>query len=178
MGISATDAFDRDDPGAPCGEEGDLTSDLQSDHRCPQWGRHRDLFPLEWSVITPPRHPLTRLRRVTLRDIVGTPLILFERGSTGRQHVIDAFYAAGLSPRIEMETTNTEIIVRMVEAGLGISIVPLLASGIVTRGRKVAVRSLAKQVRPIHSGLLKRRGENLSPASAEFIKFLAPSASR
>jgi DNA-binding transcriptional LysR family regulator len=137
---------------------------------------YRNLFPLEWSLITPPRHPLSRLAKVSLRDIAETPLILFERGSTGRQHVIDAFHAAGLSPRIEMETTNTEIIVRMVEAGLGISIVPLLASGVVTKGRKVAVRSLARQVRPIQSGLLKRRGQSLSPASAEFMKFLLPAA--
>ena len=41
-----------------------------------------------------------------------------------------------------METTNTEIIVRMVEAGLGISIVPLFANGIVTKGHKVAGRGL------------------------------------
>jgi DNA-binding transcriptional LysR family regulator len=150
---------------------------LAAPYETPSELEYRDLFPLEWSLITPPRHPLTRPTRVTLRDIVDTPLILFERGSTGRQHVIDAFHAAGLSPRIEMETTNTEIIVRMVEAGLGISIVPLLASGIVTKGRKVAVRSLAKQVRPIRSGLLKRRGQSLSPASAEFVKFLTLPAS-
>ena len=49
------------------------------------------------------------------------PLILFERGSTGRRHVMDAFHAEGLSPRVDMEATNTEIIVRMVEAGLGVS---------------------------------------------------------
>ena len=100
------------------------------------------------------------------------PLILFERGSTGRQHVIDAFHAEGLSPRVDMETTNTEIIVRMVEAGLGVSIVPLMPSGVVTRGRRVGVRSLAGQVRPIHSGILTRRGEQLSPASRKFIEFL------
>jgi hypothetical protein len=41
----------------------------------------------------------------------------------------------------------------------------------------VAVRSLAKQVRPIRSGLLKRRGQSLSPASAEFVKFLTLPAS-
>jgi DNA-binding transcriptional LysR family regulator len=129
-------------------------------------------------LITPRHHPLARLKKVSLRQIVGTPLILFERGSTGRQHVIDAFHGAGLSPRIEMEATNTEIIVRMVEAGMGISIVPLLASGIVTKGRRVAVRSLARQVRPIQSGLLKRRGEALSPASVAFIKFLTPPEGR
>jgi DNA-binding transcriptional LysR family regulator len=133
-----------------------------------------NLFPLEWSLIAPARHPLSRKKKVTLRDVADTPLILFERGSTGRQHVIDAFHAAGFSPRIEMETTNTEIIVRMVEAGLGVSIVPLLASGVVTKGRKVTVRSLAKQVRPIQSGVLRRRGETLTPASAEFMRFLLP----
>ena len=36
-----------------------------------------------------------------------------------RQHVVDGFHVSGLSPRAEMETTNTEIIVRMVEAGPG-----------------------------------------------------------
>ena len=84
------------------------------------------LFSLSWKAIAPPRHPLLRKKRVRLADLVDQPLILFERGSTGRQHVIDAFHEHGLSPRVEMETTNTEIIVRMVEAGLGVSIVPLL----------------------------------------------------
>jgi DNA-binding transcriptional LysR family regulator len=151
---------------------------LAAPYETPPELEYRNLFPLEWSLITPRRHPLAQLKKLSLRQIVSTPLILFERGSTGRQHVIDAFHAAGLSPRIEMETTTTEIIVRMVEAGMGISIVPLLASGVVTKGRKVEVRSLARQVRPIQSGLLKRRGEALSPASVAFIKFLAPPANR
>jgi DNA-binding transcriptional LysR family regulator len=152
--------------------DAEIAFGIAAPYETPPELEYRNLFPLEWSLITPPRHPLSRLAKVSLRDVAETPLILFERGSTGRQHVIDAFHAAGLSPHIEMETTNTEIIVRMVEAGLGISIVPLLPSGIVTKGRKVAVRSLAKQVRPIQSGLLKRQGQTLSPASAEFMKFV------
>jgi DNA-binding transcriptional LysR family regulator len=156
----------------------DIAFGLAAPYETPPELEYRNLFPLEWSLITPRHHPLACVSKVSLRQIVGTPLILFERGSTGRQHVLDAFHAAGLSPRIEMETTNTEIIVRMVEAGLGISIVPLLASGIVTKGRKVTVRSLTRQVRPIQSGLLKRRGEALSPASVAFIRFLAPPVSR
>ena len=102
------------------------------------------------------------------------PLILFERGSTGRQHVIDAFHDAGLSPTIGLETTNTEIIVRMVEAGLGISIVPLMPDGAVTRGRKVQITPLGKAIRPIQSGLLLRKGEKLSAAAEAFARFLKP----
>jgi DNA-binding transcriptional LysR family regulator len=133
---------------------------------------YHHLFSLEWSFIAPPRHPLLRKRDLTLDNLAGEPLILFERGSTGRQHVIDAFHGHGLSPRIGMETTNTEIIVRMVEGGLGLSIVPLMPTGAVTRGHRVGTRSLAGQIRPIHSGILVRRGEQLSPASQAFIQFL------
>lgn len=132
------------------------------------------LFSMDWSLITPPRHPLLQKRDLTLADLVDLPLILFERGSTGRQHVVDAFHGQGLSPRVDTETTNTEIIVRMVEAGLGVSFVPLLPSGVVTRGHKIGVRSLGKLIRPIHSGILVRRGERLSPAGKAFKEFLSP----
>ncbi|HEV2971698.1 MAG TPA: LysR family transcriptional regulator [Pirellulales bacterium] len=133
---------------------------------------YRHLFSMPWSLIAPVGHPLLRRRNLKLDDLVDEPLILFERGSTGRQHVVDAFHRAELSPRVEMETTNTEIIVRMVEAGLGISLVPLLASGIVTRGRRIGVRSLGNCIRPIDSGILLRRGEPPLPAARQFIDFV------
>jgi DNA-binding transcriptional LysR family regulator len=135
---------------------------------------YRHLFSMDWSLIAPPRHPLLRKKTLDLSDLTDLPLILFERGSTGRQHVIDAFHGAGLSPRVEMETTNTEIIVRMVEAELGVSIVPLMPSGAVTRGHRVGQRSLGDRIRPIHSGILLRRGERLSAASQAFLDFLRP----
>jgi DNA-binding transcriptional LysR family regulator len=138
--------------------------------------QYQHLFSMNWSLITPPKHPLLRKRRLTLADLAEVPLILFERGSTGRQHVMDAFHGAGLSLRVDMETTNTEIIVRMVEAGLGVSIVPLMPSGAVTRGRRVGVVPLGDQIRPIHSGILLRRGDPLSPAARAFVEFLAPRA--
>jgi DNA-binding transcriptional LysR family regulator len=139
---------------------------------------YHHLFSMGWSLITPPRHPLLRQSEVKLADLTDLPLILFERGSTGRQHVIDAFHGQGLSPRVDMETTNTEIIVRMVRAGLGVSIVPLLPDGSVTRGQRVGVRGLGDQIRPIHSGILVRRGEPLPAASQAFIDFLLPKSEK
>jgi DNA-binding transcriptional LysR family regulator len=134
------------------------------------------LFSLEWFLIAPPRHPLLRRSRLRLHDLTELPLILFERGSTGRTHIMNAFHGEGLSPRVDMETTNTEIIVRMVEAGLGVSIVPLMPNGAVTRARKVGQRSLAGQIAPIHSGILLRKGEKLSPAGKAFVDFLIESS--
>src|SRR4030095_8622708 len=85
-------------------------------------------------------------------DLVVAPLIVFERGSTGRQHVLNAFHRRGLSPRIDMEATTTGIVAKMVEAGLGVSLVPLMPSGAVTRGARVGVRKLPGIVEPIDSG--------------------------
>ena len=71
-----------------------------------------------------------------------------------------------------MEITNTETIVRLVEAGLGVSIVPLMASGVVTQGRRVSVRPLAERIRPIDSGVLIRRGDRISKAARQFIQVI------
>lgn len=133
---------------------------------------YRHLFAMHWSLITPPRHPLLSRRSIRLRHLAHEPLILYERGSTGRQHVVEAFAQQGITPHIEIEATNTDLIVRMVEAGLGVGIVPLHPSGEVTRGRKVGIRGLGRQVRPIYSGVLLRRGEHLPAAARTFLDYL------
>jgi DNA-binding transcriptional LysR family regulator len=131
---------------------------------------YHELFAMSWSLIVPPQHALAR-RRVRLADVAREPLILYERGSTGRQHVLDAFHAHDLSPRVRLEATSTETIVSMVEANLGVSIVPLLPGGSVTRGRRVAVCPLRESIRPIHSGVLLRRGEILSSGATQLLEF-------
>ena len=131
---------------------------------------YHELFAMDWSVILPPGHRLASKRHVTLDDVTGEPLIMYERGSTGRQHVLDAFHERRLAPRVTVETTSTETIVSMVEAGIGVSIVPLLPSGAVTRRRHVEVRALSDAIRPIHSGVLTRRGEALSSAASRLLQ--------
>lgn len=134
---------------------------------------YRHLFSMNWSLIAPRKHELATRRSLRLADVVAYPLIMYERGSTGRQHVVEAFQRRGLAPHVEMEATNTDLVVRMVEAGLGIAIVPLYESGAVTRGRKVVAQSLGEQVRPIDSGVLLRRGERLPEAARLLLEFLA-----
>jgi len=155
-------------------EDPEIAMGLAAPYETPVDLEYIHLFSMDWSLIAPPRHRILRKGKLRLADLAGEPLILFERGSTGRQHVMDAFHGAGLPLRVDMETTTTEIIVRMVEAGLGVSIVPLMPGGAVTRGRRIAVRPLGDQIRPIHSGILIRRGETLSPAALAFIDFLKP----
>jgi DNA-binding transcriptional LysR family regulator len=137
---------------------------------------YHHLFSMGWHFIAPRRHRLLDHHRLSLKDLAAEPLILFERGSTGRRHVLEAFHLLDIAPRIEMEMTNTQIIVRMVEAGLGVSIVPLLPSGVVTRGARVGTQSLGTQVDPIRSGILTRLGTSLPPAAEQFVAFVRRSS--
>jgi DNA-binding transcriptional LysR family regulator len=129
-------------------------------------------FAMDWSLITPRNHPLLKKKNLRLADLKDHPMILFESGSTGREHILEAFHAQSLAPRVEMEATSTQIITRMVESGLGISIVPLLQSGAVTRGCKVGIRSLGKQVREISSGILIRQNDPLTAEEELFVAFI------
>jgi DNA-binding transcriptional LysR family regulator len=131
---------------------------------------YHELFAMGWSLITPSTHPLGASPRRSLSEIAESPIIVYERGSTGRQHVLDAFRDRGLVPRVALETTSTETVVSMVEAGLGVSVVPLLPNGAVTRGRKVKVTTIEDVMRPIHSGLLLRRGEKPAGPTARLIE--------
>ena len=60
----------------------------------------------------------------------------------------------------------------MVEAGLGVSLVPLMPDGSVTRGRRVGVRPMGDRIRAIRSGVLYRRGEPLSADPMNLIRVM------
>jgi len=129
-------------------------------------------FAMGWHFIAPLGHPLLRRADLQLEDLVHEPLIVFEPGSTGRQHVLEAFYRRELVPTIAMEATTTQLVVRMVEAGLGVAIVPLLASGVVTRGTAVGSVALGEQVRPIESGVFVRADTVLDDATRALLDYV------
>lgn len=129
-------------------------------------------FTMDWSLITPLNHPILKKKSVGLSDITQYPMIIFEHGSTGREHILEAFHSQSISPKIEMEATSTQLIVKMVEAGLGIAIVPLLKNGVVTNRMNVCVKPIVDKIRMIQSGILIRRNETLNEAEETFIQFL------
>ncbi len=133
---------------------------------------YAELFAMDWSLIVPRTHRLASLRKAGLEQIARHPMILYEKGSTGRQHVLDAFHERGLVPAVALETTSTETVVSMVEAGLGVAVVPLMSNGAVTRNRRVEVRTIADPIRPIHSGVISRRGDTPSPPAARLLSFI------
>jgi DNA-binding transcriptional LysR family regulator len=99
-------------------------------------------------VVVYPEHPLAGRARssgaaesgVGAAELAGSPLILMEEGTNLRTYVDRLLSAAGVEERVTMELDNVEAIKKMIEARLGISLLPLLSVGAeVEAGRLVAL---------------------------------------
>jgi len=88
------------------------------------------MFPGEkWNqcVITPPRHPLLRSKRLSLADIATFPLVTYDFAFWKHSKIRDAFESNGLRPTVVLTSTDPGIIKTYVSAGLGIGLIASIA---------------------------------------------------
>jgi len=72
-------------------------------------------------VLLPADHPLVRSRKLRLRDLAGTPFVMFPRAHNPGfyDRVLAAFQQAGVTPRIADEVWPRANAIGLVRAGLG-----------------------------------------------------------
>jgi DNA-binding transcriptional LysR family regulator len=119
-------------------------------------------------VICPPDHPLARRRRVGLEAVLPYPLLLLDR-TTGARALLDAELARlGAAPSIAMEMSSVEVLKKLVELGLGVSIVPALAVEREVKSGNLAAVRLAGLSAERSVGLLTLADGPPPPAAAAF----------
>lgn len=121
-------------------------------------------------AIVPPDHRLARRRVVSGPQLAAEPLILGEEGGNTRR-LIDLFFEkAGLHPQVMMELGSVSSIKRMVEHGLGVSIVPRSSA----RDEIADGRLCALTVRNLkvywELGLVSLKSRHTPPVQATFRK--------
>lgn len=122
-------------------------------------------------AIAPPGPRWRPRRPVTAAELARHPLILYEPGGTIRRVIDEWFHRAGVTPRVAMELGNEEAIKKLVGAGLGLSIIPAIATRTEARaGTLVALRLDPPLARRL--GVVRRRDKPMSPALAVFCKAL------
>ena len=85
------------------------------------------MFRDECFLVVPRRHPLAKRQTVSLKEIVAYPLMISPLGTTLRAIIDEAFAACGLKHADSQQTWNMATLVRLVEEGFGIGIVPRIA---------------------------------------------------
>lgn len=127
-------------------------------------------------VACPVTHPLARKKRVRWSELDGHAYITLAQGSGNRFLIDQALAQSEHRPRWFCEVNHVPALVSMIEAGLGIGVLPRMAlppdDGV---GRLRAVRLTDPQITRT-LGLISRRGKPLAPAAQLFYDILVESA--
>jgi DNA-binding transcriptional LysR family regulator len=116
-------------------------------------------------VVLPRDHPLTGRECVRTGDLAGVPLTLMEPGTNLRTYADHLFASAGVTPNVALELDNAEAIKRMVEAGLGVSLLPEVSVRSEVALGNLVVRPLADEPREHRRVVLARRRDKFLSAS-------------
>jgi len=139
----------------------------------------KDLATIRWKKIetvlmVPAGHPLTAVKRVTMKHIAGYPLILPPRNVkyTSRSALEEHLGKLGLNYRIVMESSNVELSSVYVEMGLGISLATVVMDLPALRARKIGFLRLDHYFKPDHIALVMRKGKIASSYKNAFVHAL------
>lgn len=127
-------------------------------------------------VALPPRHPLAERAEIELTEVAGEPFVHFPRevAPTLYDLVMRLCRDAGFTPLVSQEASEWLTIVGLVEAGLGVSIVPSSFRRLTWGG--VQYRPL-REVGTTTSVALCYKPESLSPRADQLIRLVAGMAS-
>jgi DNA-binding transcriptional LysR family regulator len=124
-------------------------------------------------VVVYPDHPLVNKgeRGISAEELKGSALILMEEGTNLRRYVDRLLSTAAVKEQVSLELDNVEAIKKMIEARLGISLLPLMAVESEIADRRLIALSLADvpgASRPVT--VIHRTDKYLSTALKAFIR--------
>lgn len=128
------------------------------------------LFDERFVLVCPAGHELAGRPLLTLQELAGWPLVLLDHSSGSRPLIDRAFARAGVAPQVAIDVGHPATAFRMVQAGLGASVLPALSLPLPGAGlRAVPLEAaLSRQV-----VLARRRQRSLAPAAQRLWDLIA-----
>ena len=83
----------------------------------------------EWNrvVLVPKRHPLAKMKPLTLEALAKFPIVTYDFSFTGRSAINAAFAAKCLEPNVVLTALDSDVIKTYVELGMGVGIIAQMA---------------------------------------------------
>ncbi|MCC5978021.1 MAG: LysR family transcriptional regulator [Salinarimonas sp.] len=96
-------------------------------------------------VVLPRGHSLAAKDVVALSEIMHEPLIGLRPGQRWRDRMDELLGRTGIQPKLWIETNATPLVVSMVRAGLGISLIDRISAGLLPEGDQAVFRPLREE---------------------------------
>ena len=119
-------------------------------------------------AVLPGEHPLADKKSIELRQLQQDEFVV-NRGAQ-EERTIDFCRKAGFEPRIVCECSEQETAISLVQAGLGVMLLPQLAACVLRENLVAMPVREPKLIRQI--GLISRRGKELSAAARAFVDLI------
>jgi len=118
----------------------------------------RELFDENFTLAVPANSPLAKKSSVRIDDLSGETLLLLEDGHCLRDQALDVCSRVDVKESDDYRATSLETLRQMVAAGLGITLLPELATrGPFGSGQGLAVKSFVRPVPSRRVGAVWRR---------------------
>ena len=125
----------------------------------------RSLYDEPFSVAMPNNHPLAKKHTVKLDDLNGETLLLLEDGHCLRDQALDVCSRVDVKESEDYRATSLETLRQMVAAGLGMTLLPDLATrGPFGSGHGLTVKEFAKPVPSRTVGAVWRKSSSRGQA--------------
>jgi DNA-binding transcriptional LysR family regulator len=120
-------------------------------------------------AVLPERHTLAKMKNIPVAKLKGEPFVFYQRrmGPVAYDKTINLCKRAGFEPQIVQDTPQWPTAIRLIAAGLGISIAPGGVMKLGTPGvvfRKIAAKDAFTEI------ALGRRDEPMRPTAEAFVK--------
>lgn len=138
-----------------------------------------DLLPYrtdQLAVVLPRGHPLCALDNLAFSDVLDHDLVALETGASLMRLLSENAVNHGKGLRLRVQVRGFEAVCRMVQAGMGVGLLPFLAANMLSDGLGIVVRPLADPwaVRQMLICVKKDRPPN--PSLTRLLETLANSA--
>ncbi len=126
-------------------------------------------------LVVAPEHPFAQKGRATIAEVGKEPFLFFERSSSYHSLIYSMFLRAGVVPESVMELDLMEATKYLVEAGLGVSILPEISIKRELQTGTLVQVEIREMEQPTQRevGVHVLRGRILAPPIKDFLRLLA-----
>ena len=125
------------------------------------------------AVVMPADHPLARVPEMTFADVLDDDLIALESGSSMMRLLAEQAVIAERTLQLRVEVRSFEAVCRMVQAGLGLGLLPYQAASVLGKGLGLAVRPLTEEWAERRMLICVRKERAANSSVAKLLNYLA-----